>query len=93
MEELTKEQRQIIEEEIKKEIKKADTFLKPESINKIIQDIIGDIKGKINNKFKCPKNLEEILSSIPQKVYVSLGKEEIKQILKLDFCCFVDNVF
>ncbi|EAL9030010.1 hypothetical protein D0A68_08245, partial [Campylobacter jejuni] len=46
-----------------------------------------------NNKFKCPKNLEEILSSIPQKVYVSLGKEEIKQILKLDFCCFVDNVF
>ncbi|EEU7266210.1 hypothetical protein HEI28_001659, partial [Campylobacter jejuni] len=72
---------------------KADTFLKPESINKIIQDIIGDIKGKINNKFKCPKNLEEILSSIPQKVYVSLGKEEIKQILKLDFCCFVDNVF
>ncbi|EAI5199926.1 hypothetical protein BLK16_05715, partial [Campylobacter jejuni] len=64
-----------------------------ESINKIIQDIIGDIKGKINNKFKCPKNLEEILSSIPQKVYVSLGKEEIKQILKLDFCCFVDNVF
>ncbi|EEL0634001.1 hypothetical protein G8G53_001472, partial [Campylobacter coli] len=62
-------------------------------INKIIQDIIGDIKGKINNKFKCPKNLEEILSSIPQKVYVSLGKEEIKQILKLDFCCFVDNVF
>ncbi|HEG0389712.1 TPA: pentapeptide repeat-containing protein, partial [Campylobacter jejuni] len=45
------------------------------------------------NKFKCPKNLEEILSSIPQKVYVSLGKEEIKQILKLDFCCFVDNVF
>ncbi|HFW6704972.1 TPA: hypothetical protein ACICM4_001644, partial [Campylobacter jejuni] len=31
MEELTKEQRQIIEEEIKKEIKKADTFLKPES--------------------------------------------------------------
>ncbi|EAL3093862.1 hypothetical protein DOC94_08455, partial [Campylobacter jejuni] len=47
----------------------------------------------INNKFKCPKNLEEILSSIPQKVYVSLGKEEIKQILKLDFCCFVDNVF
>ncbi|EDP7504518.1 hypothetical protein GZ710_001080, partial [Campylobacter coli] len=49
--------------------------------------------GKINNKFKCPKNLEEILSSIPQKVYVSLGKEEIKQILKLDFCCFVDNVF
>ncbi|EAH8119650.1 hypothetical protein ES690_08450, partial [Campylobacter jejuni] len=24
---------------------------------------------------------------------VSLGKEEIKQILKLDFCCFVDNVF
>ncbi|EAI0409422.1 hypothetical protein E0085_08745, partial [Campylobacter jejuni] len=44
-------------------------------------------------KFKCPKNLEEILSSIPQKVYVSLGKEEIKQILKLDFCCFVDNVF
>ncbi|EAH9088983.1 hypothetical protein FWA98_07510, partial [Campylobacter jejuni] len=48
---------------------------------------------KINNKFKCPKNLEEILSSIPQKVYVSLGKEEIKQILKLDFCCFVDNVF
>ncbi|EAL3240309.1 hypothetical protein A8M87_09380, partial [Campylobacter jejuni] len=40
-----------------------------------------------------PKNLEEILSSIPQKVYVSLGKEEIKQILKLDFCCFVDNVF
>ncbi|EJA8617691.1 pentapeptide repeat-containing protein, partial [Campylobacter jejuni] len=42
---------------------------------------------------KCPKNLEEILSSIPQKVYVSLGKEEIKQILKLDFCCFVDNVF
>ncbi|EAI0617450.1 hypothetical protein E0156_04135, partial [Campylobacter coli] len=54
---------------------------------------IGDIKGKINNKFKCPKNLEEILSSIPQKVYVSLGKEEIKQILKLDFCCFVDNVF
>ncbi|EAM0625131.1 hypothetical protein D3032_09035, partial [Campylobacter jejuni] len=41
----------------------------------------------------CPKNLEEILSSIPQKVYVSLGKEEIKQILKLDFCCFVDNVF
>ncbi|EAL8234908.1 hypothetical protein DW532_08195, partial [Campylobacter coli] len=61
--------------------------------NKIIQDIIGDIKGKINNKFKCPKNLEEILSSIPQKVYVSLGKEEIKQILKLDFCCFVDNVF
>lgn len=85
MEELTKEQRQIIEEEIKKEIKKADTFLKPESINKIIQDIIGDIKGKINNKFKCPKNLEEILSSIPQKVYVSLGKEEIKQILKLDF--------
>ncbi|EDP6007142.1 hypothetical protein FWB52_07770, partial [Campylobacter jejuni] len=51
------------------------------------------IKGKINNKFKCPKNLEEILSSIPQKVYVSLGKEEIKQILKLDFCCFVDNVF
>lgn len=93
MEELTKEQRQIIEEEIKKEIKKADTFLKPESINKIIQDIIGDIKGKINNKFKCPKNLEEILSSIPQKVYESLGKEEIKQILKLDFCCFVDNVF
>ncbi|EGC7524567.1 hypothetical protein H9Y34_001589, partial [Campylobacter coli] len=67
--------------------------LKPELINKIIQDIIGDIKGKINNKFKCPKNLEEILSSIPQKVYVSLGKEEIKQILKLDFCCFVDNVF
>ncbi|EJU5912590.1 pentapeptide repeat-containing protein [Campylobacter coli] len=93
MEELTKEQRQIIEEEIKKEIKKANTFLKPELINKIIQDIIGDIKGKINNKFKCPKNLEEILSSIPQKVYVSLGKEEIKQILKLDFCCFVDNVF
>lgn len=93
MEELTKEQRQIIEEEIKKEIKKANTFLKPESINKIIQDIIGDIKGKINNKFKCPKNLEEILSSIPQKVYVSLGKEEIKQILKLDFCCFFDNVF
>ncbi|HFW6705007.1 TPA: hypothetical protein ACICM4_001680, partial [Campylobacter jejuni] len=43
--------------------------------------------------FKYPKNLEEILSSIPQKVYVSLGKEEIKQILKLDFCCFVDNVF
>ncbi|EFN2981872.1 hypothetical protein HKV64_002022, partial [Campylobacter coli] len=78
---------------IKKEIKKANTFLKPELINKIIQDIIGDIKGKINNKFKCPKNLEEILSSIPQKVYVSLGKEEIKQILKLDFCCFVDNVF
>ncbi|EAK3936896.1 hypothetical protein BSP26_08680, partial [Campylobacter jejuni] len=72
---------------------KANTFLKPELINKIIQDIIGDIKGKINNKFKCPKNLEEILSSIPQKVYVSLGKEEIKQILKLDFCCFVDNVF
>ncbi|EFP5720362.1 hypothetical protein H1G62_000465 [Campylobacter jejuni] len=93
MEELTKEQRQIIEEEIKKEIKKANTFLKPELINKIIQDIIGDIKGKINNKFKCPKNLEEILSSIPQKVYVFLGKEEIKQILKLDFCCFVDNVF
>ncbi|ENM8467127.1 pentapeptide repeat-containing protein [Campylobacter jejuni] len=93
MEELTKEQRQIIEEEIKKEIKKANTFLKSELINKIIQDIIGDIKGKINNKFKCPKNLEEILSSIPQKVYVSLGKEEIKQILKLDFCCFVDNVF
>ncbi|ECL0158383.1 hypothetical protein FJ643_05600 [Campylobacter jejuni] len=93
MKELTKEQRQIIEEEIKKEIKKANTFLKPESINKIIQDIIGNIKGKINNKFKCPKNLEEILSSIPQKVYVSLGKEEIKQILKLDFCCFVDNVF
>ncbi|ALU98582.1 hypothetical protein ATE51_00074 [Campylobacter coli] len=93
MEELTKEQRQIIEEEIKKEIKKANTFLKPELINKIIQDIIGDIKGKVNNKFKCPKNLEEILSSIPQKVYVSLGKEEIKQILKLDFCCFVDNVF
>ncbi|EAI8869493.1 pentapeptide repeat-containing protein [Campylobacter jejuni] len=93
MEELTKEQRQIIEEEIKKEIKKANTFLKPESINKIIQDIIGDIKGKINNKFKCPKNLEEILSSIPQKVYVSLGKEEIKQILNLDFCCFFDNVF
>ncbi|EIM0868825.1 pentapeptide repeat-containing protein [Campylobacter coli] len=93
MEELTKEQRQIIEEEIKKEIKKANTFLKPELINKIIQDIIGDIKGKINNKFKYPKNLEEILSSIPQKVYVSLGKEEIKQILKLDFCCFVDNVF
>ncbi len=89
MEELTKEQRQIIEEEIKKEIKKADTFLKPESINKIIQDIIGNIKGN----FKYPKNLEEILSSIPQKVYVSLGKEEIKQILKLDFCCFVDNVF
>ncbi|EHO2553499.1 pentapeptide repeat-containing protein [Campylobacter jejuni] len=93
MEELTKEQRQIIEEEIKEEIKKANTFLKPESINKIIQDIIGNIEGKINNKFKCPKNLEEILSSIPQKVYVSLGKEEIKQILKLDFCCFVDNVF
>ncbi|QDQ35130.1 pentapeptide repeat-containing protein [Campylobacter jejuni] len=93
MEELTKEQRQIIEEEIKKEIKKANIFLKPESINKIIQDIIGNIEGKINNKFKCPKNLEEILSSIPQKVYVSLGKEEIKQILKLDFCCFVDNVF
>ena len=93
MEELTKEQRQIIEEEIKKEIKKANTFLKPESINKIIQDIIGNIEGKINNKFKCPKNLEEILSSIPQKVYVSLGKEEIKQILKLDFCCFVDDVF
>lgn len=89
MEEPTKEQRQIIEEEIKKEIKKADTFLKPESINKIIQDIIGNIKGN----FKYPKNLEEILSSIPQKVYVSLGKEEIKQILKLDFCCFVDNVF
>ncbi|EAL8470229.1 hypothetical protein DYF41_05170 [Campylobacter jejuni] len=89
MEELTKEQRQIIEEEIKKEIKKADTFLKPESINKIIQDIIGNIKGN----FKYPKNLEEILLSIPQKVYVSLGKEEIKQILKLDFCCFVDNVF
>ncbi|ECC1017170.1 pentapeptide repeat-containing protein [Campylobacter jejuni] len=89
MEELTKEQRQIIEEEIKKEIKKADTFLKPKSINKIIQDIIGNIKGN----FKYPKNLEEILSSIPQKVYVSLGKEEIKQILKLDFCCFVDNVF
>lgn len=89
MEELTKEQRQIIEEEIKKEIKKSDTFLKPESINKIIQDIIGDIKGN----FKYPKNLEEILSSIPQKVYVSLGKEEIKQILNLDFCCFVDNVF
>ncbi|HEG7941382.1 TPA: pentapeptide repeat-containing protein [Campylobacter jejuni] len=89
MEELTKEQRQIIEEEIKKEIKKADTFLKPESINKTIQDIIGNIKGN----FKYPKNLEEILSSIPQKVYVSLGKEEIKQILKLDFCCFVDNVF
>ncbi|ECL2600572.1 hypothetical protein ACNGRW_06470 [Campylobacter jejuni] len=89
MEELTKEQRQIIEEEIKKEIKKADTFLKSESINKIIQDIIGNIKGN----FKYPKNLEEILSSIPQKVYVSLGKEEIKQILKLDFCCFVDNVF
>ncbi|EJG3138510.1 pentapeptide repeat-containing protein [Campylobacter jejuni] len=89
MEELTKEQRQIIEEEIKKEIKKADTFLKPESINKIIQDIIGNIKGN----FKYPKNLEEILSSIPQKVYVSLGKEEIKQILKLDFCCLVDNVF
>ncbi|EAI4081484.1 hypothetical protein APU46_07375 [Campylobacter jejuni] len=89
MEELTKEQRQIIEEEIKKEIKKANTFLKPESINKIIQDIIGDIKGN----FKYPKNLEEILSSIPQKVYVSLGKEEIKQILNLDFCCFVDNVF
>ncbi|EIG9355058.1 hypothetical protein LGF16_000759 [Campylobacter coli] len=89
MEELTKEQRQIIEEEIKKEIKKADTFLKPESINKNIQDIIGNIKGN----FKYPKNLEEILSSIPQKVYVSLGKEEIKQILKLDFCCFVDNVF
>lgn len=44
--------------------------------------------------FKIPlTNLEEILSSIPQKVYVSLGKEEIKQILKLDFCCFVDNVF
>lgn len=93
MEELTKEQRQIIEEEIKEEIKEANTFLKPESINKIIQDIIGNIEGKINNKFKCPKNLEEILSSIPQKVYVSLGKEEIKQILKLDFCCFVDNVF
>ncbi|EDN5972271.1 TPA: hypothetical protein R0982_001339 [Campylobacter jejuni] len=89
MEELTKEQRQIIEEEIKKEIKKADTFLKSESINKIIQDIIGNIKGN----FKYPKNLEEILLSIPQKVYVSLGKEEIKQILKLDFCCFVDNVF
>ncbi|EAK5518509.1 hypothetical protein DLZ64_07645 [Campylobacter jejuni] len=58
-------------------------------MNKIIQDIIGNIKGN----FKYPKNLEEILSSIPQKVYVSLGKEEIKQILKLDFCCFVDNVF
>ncbi|EJT2940341.1 hypothetical protein NVT64_001708, partial [Campylobacter coli] len=50
MEELTKEQRQIIEEEIKKEIKKADTFLKPKSINKIIQDIIGNIKGN----FKYP---------------------------------------
>lgn len=88
MEELTKEQRQIIEEEIKKEIKKANTFLKPELINKIIQDIIGDIKGKINNKFKCPKKFRRNIIKYSTKSLCIFRKRRNKTNFKIRFLLF-----
>ncbi|MBZ7928054.1 pentapeptide repeat-containing protein [Campylobacter molothri] len=88
MEELTKEQERIIEKEIRKEVKKTKTFFTQDEIDKSVFQILELINNEVKNKTKIKvekfNNLEELIESIPSKVFRYMGTKEIKQFLSID---------
>lgn len=90
MEELTEEQKQIVEKEIRKEVKKTKTFFTQDEIDKSVFQILELINNEVKNKteIKVEKfnNLEEVIESIPSKVFEYMGIKEIKEFL------FIDNI-
>ncbi|MBZ7969608.1 pentapeptide repeat-containing protein [Campylobacter sp. RM3125] len=97
MKELTEEQKQIVEKEIRKEIKKTKTFFMQDEIDKSVFQILELINNEVKNKteIKVEKfnNLEEVIESIPSEVFKYMGIKEIKQFLSIDNIQYFQDSF
>ncbi len=95
MKELTKEQRQIIENKIKQEVENFNTFLdKQYCIDKIYKTIINRIKSHYDIGFDFLTIIEKNITEIDQISYEVIAIEEIKQILNIeDNIRYISGVF
>ncbi|EOH3823460.1 pentapeptide repeat-containing protein [Campylobacter jejuni] len=95
MEELTKEQRQIIENKIKQEVENFNTFLDRQyCIDKIYKTIINRIKSHYDIGFDFLTIIEKNITEIDKISYEVIAIEEIKQILNIeDNIRYISGVF
>ncbi|BEK23486.1 pentapeptide repeat-containing protein [Campylobacter jejuni] len=95
MKELTKEQRQIIENKIKQEVENFNTFLDRQyCINKIYKTIINRIKSHYDIGFDFLTIIEKNITEIDKISYEVIAIEEIKQILNIeDNIRYISGVF
>ncbi|EHP1568378.1 pentapeptide repeat-containing protein [Campylobacter jejuni] len=85
MKELTKEQRQIIENKIKQEVENFNTFLDRQyCIDKIYKTIINRIKSHYDIGFDFLTIIEKNITEIDKISYEVIAIEEIKQILNIE---------
>ncbi|EMW0171415.1 pentapeptide repeat-containing protein [Campylobacter jejuni] len=95
MKELTKEQRQIIENKIKQEVENFNTFLDRQyCIDKIYKTIINRIKSHYDIGFDFLTIIEKNITEIDKISYEVIAIEEIKQILNIeDNIRYISGVF
>ncbi|RTJ64284.1 pentapeptide repeat-containing protein [Campylobacter jejuni] len=95
MEELTKEQIQIIENKIKQEVENFNTFLDRQyCIDKIYKTIINRIKSHYDIGFDFLTIIEKNITEIDKISYEVIAIEEIKQILNIeDNIRYISGVF
>ncbi|BDL61565.1 membrane protein [Campylobacter jejuni] len=94
MKELTKEQRQIIENKIKQEVENFNTFLDRQyCIDKIYKTIINRIKSHYDIGFDFLTIIEKNITEIDKISYEVIAIEEIKQILNIENIRYISGVF